>query len=432
MKAGFGKAAITPEKLYPMAGYDLRKEKALGAHDALEVRALYLDGMVILALDLLGVSAELCQRLEKAVEGALPEEALKGVVSFGIHTHAAPKAVFSSFDCYDPAYIEKILEAAAKASCEAFEAAKEGTATFFSSTVEEVGCCRDQVREKSRFSMPVSSLLFTFHEGEAPILWTAVACHPTVLNESNLYYSRDLFWGTSAYLEGALHTSQIVLMNGACGDISTRYTRREASFEEAERLGAVLGKGIEESLSGPGLRMAGGKAGCQADGEAGCQAGVRFLTRELRIPEARYFSEEEKKRVFCHLEERLASCTDPAQKRDYQACRSVLLRPSYGKKRGDQTVRLSVLSLPGLSYLLMPFEFASADGSALAKAVEARFGGRAVIGCYADGYEGYLPSGRPLDAQSHYEDMASHFVYNAKELVKEAFINMLEAQEEKP
>ena len=65
------------------------------------------------------------------------------------------------------------------------------------------------------------------------------------------------------------------------------------------------------------------------------------------------------------------------------------------------------------------------DAEVLAKEIGVKFGKIAVICCYSNGYEGYLPSGRPLDRDSGYEDMASGFRSDAKQLVAEAFGRML-------
>ena len=43
LKAGYCYKDITPEKRYPMAGYDLRKEANTGVHDPIGCYVLVLD-----------------------------------------------------------------------------------------------------------------------------------------------------------------------------------------------------------------------------------------------------------------------------------------------------------------------------------------------------------------------------------------------------
>ena len=60
-------------------------------------------------------------------------------------------------------------------------------------------------------------------------------CHPTVLSAGNLLVSADF----AGQIEKHLHGDFTVFANGAAGDISTRFTRQESSFEECERMGKL-------------------------------------------------------------------------------------------------------------------------------------------------------------------------------------------------
>ncbi|WZU00726.1 hypothetical protein MGH68_14505 [Erysipelothrix sp. D19-032] len=51
-------------------------------------------------------------------------------------------------------------------------------------------------------------------------------CHPTVLNNQNQHYSKDLLYG----LDLAKDVDVLMFMNGPSGDISTRFTRQESSY----------------------------------------------------------------------------------------------------------------------------------------------------------------------------------------------------------
>jgi hypothetical protein len=57
-------------------------------------------------------------------------------------------------------------------------------------------------------------------------------------------YSSDYPHYLRDYLKSKLSTSVPVLFtNGACGDVSTRFTRQGADFEEAKRIGFLVGEG---------------------------------------------------------------------------------------------------------------------------------------------------------------------------------------------
>jgi len=67
------------------------------------------------------------------------------------------------------------------------------------------------------------------------------SCHPTVLTPNNPYITSDFPGYANKFIEDVLDCkAQVAFSNGACGDISTRYTRRNSSFLEAERFGKTL------------------------------------------------------------------------------------------------------------------------------------------------------------------------------------------------
>jgi hypothetical protein len=65
-------------------------------------------------------------------------------------------------------------------------------------------------------------------------------CHPTVLGPDNLLASADFTAGIQALLGGEM----AVFLNGAAGDISTRFTRRESTFAECDRMGQIAAEHI--------------------------------------------------------------------------------------------------------------------------------------------------------------------------------------------
>ena len=213
-------------------------------------------------------------------------------------------------------------------------------------------------------------------------------------------------------------------MNGACADISTRYTRKKASFEEALRLGGRMAQAVlipeeTDNWATEGQLLSGEIA--------------------LEIPPARFFTPEERQEIIAYLNEKIESCRDEAQKREYLSCKSVLERAHYGKNRTEGIqVNLSLAQLvlmvparygrtaPERTLLLgIPFEYAQKDAARLAGRIRMKCGSSVWIRCYAGGYEGYLPSGEPLSRDSSYEDMASSYAPEAKELLAKAVLDVL-------
>ena len=141
------------------------------------------------------------------------------------------------------------------------------------------------------------------------------------------------------------------------------------------------------------------------------------------MPPADFFTPEERKEIIPYLEQKIENCTDTQQKREWIACRSVLVREHYGTGKGYDAW-LSMLSLGDVVFCNTPFEYASVDADVLKARLNEEYGKDFVVCCYSNGYEGYLPSGRKLDRDSGYEDMASNLRSDAKYLVADAFSAM--------
>lgn len=65
-------------------------------------------------------------------------------------------------------------------------------------------------------------------------------CHPTVLGYQNLQYSADYPGAARSTLHKIYPDTIFMYTNGASGDISSRFTRRDQTFNEVERMGRIL------------------------------------------------------------------------------------------------------------------------------------------------------------------------------------------------
>ena len=410
LKAGYCYKDITPEKRYPMAGYDLRKEANTGVHDPIGCYVLVLDDgesvCVFGAFDLLGVSSYMDERIRTAICDTLPVKP-EAIELGAIHTHAAPQSIFRSFDCYDQEYVDFVVNSAIDAAKTAYETRHAVKASYAHTTVRNVGSYRDRVREESAYDMPCDTVYLQGENGEKPILMTVFASHPTVLNEQNFLMSRDLVYGCDRKLKETLGDVDTLFFNGACADASTRYSRFASTYEEVDRLGGIWADAVMASL----------EEARTLDVTISAKKTIQFM------PPADFFTPEERKEIIPYLEQKIENCTDTQQKREWIACRSVLVREHYGTGKGYDAW-LSMLSLGDVVFCNTPFEYASVDADVLKARLNEEYGKDFVVCCYSNGYEGYLPSGRKLDRDSGYEDMASNLRSDAKYLVADAFSAM--------
>jgi hypothetical protein len=387
-----------------MGGFDLRTIPDTGVHDPVFASALVLDdgkrACVICSVETVGVPENLVKDIRRAVCKRLPisEDAMQ--IS-AIHTHAAPEAFFEAAPCYDEEYYIFLVREISESIIRAYNKLHEVKVFISSAAVGGVGSYRDRVREESEYNMPTATLLFkSLDQCANDIVLSAFSCHPTVLNEANTLVSSDLVYGFRKYFENACPNVDLILINGSCADVSTRYTRTAASYDEVERLGALWANGVIGAL----------------DGEEITDATISAVRREMFIPSANFFDEDQKREVLEHLDRKIAECKDSQQRREYVSCRSVLVRSNYGTK-GGCNAELGAIRIGNAVIFSMPFEYAASDADVLRERIDKKFGCKSIACCYANGYEGYLPSGRPLDKDSGYEDIASYFRHDAKWLV---------------
>ena len=255
MRIGFSKSDITPPLGTELGGYAGYRPSS-GVHDPLFCKAVVLEqggvGHALVVLDLLCVDEALYLRIADAVaELGIKKERL--IVS-AIHTHASPRGVIpgeselakvnSSSAPKDPAfmdYIQKVIEAALDACRRAVESLECFEVRAARGALPQVGS------ERHTGAAPKGELTVLQCRTESGKLLTVYnfPCHPTVMSAANLQVSADF----AAGIEELLGADLAVFVNGAAGDISTRFTRRESSFAECQRMGRIAAEQIQNVIS---------------------------------------------------------------------------------------------------------------------------------------------------------------------------------------
>jgi len=116
---------------------------------------------------------------------------------------------------------------------------------LFSHAVSDVGASR---REPGAYSwLPLQVAQFICAK-QPPILWVNFPCHPTVLSRFHTWISPDLHGSAAQKLQERGYRVGGI-WNGTAADISTRYTRKESSARELERLSSRLADQIGDVLN---------------------------------------------------------------------------------------------------------------------------------------------------------------------------------------
>ncbi len=388
MKAGFSRREITPLEPMLMAGFDRRSAPSSGTLDPLYVSVLALEDesqqpFVICSFDLLGVDKAFCETVRSLIPLA-PER----IWVLATHTHSGPTHIYEGRATYRADYVRHIAQQAAQAVREAVSDLQPASVSQAQVSVCGVASLRNQGRKKEGYPMPLFMLRFARERGA--ITFCRFACHPTVLDEANTLFSKDL--------PGAAGGESQLFANGACADLSTRFTRRESSSKELARLGQVMKNAMGSAVFTP----------CD------CRV-IRTVQKELVLSRMGSVEGAQHASLLDAFEKKAAQCADAQARREYDACIAVLKRQA-ALPEPERIVQIAAADFGPFAIIALPFEIESNDGAAL----ETALSGKPVYAlCYAGGYDGYLPSGKPLSENSSYEDIASRYPPQARDAVWE-------------
>ena len=403
MRAGFGRTPITPQTPMKMAGFDRRKDPSSGILDQLYVSVLLLQDeresfFALCSFDVLGVDSQLCRQVKQALSVPLSMEPDRIWVS-STHTHSAPSHIFSGMESYDPHYVSSLLEKAVDAGKKALADLSPCAPYVAHTHAVGVASLRNLGRSGSQFPMPVHVTKLCREKDSLSLC--LFSCHPTVLDEKNTLYSKDIPGAAAKRLPD----NQFCLFhNGACADISTRFTRTASTPEELDRLGGLLGDAIAEAPFSPGTTFG---AVISSFGED------IFLCRGAGV------DGEERLSLLKALHEKMDACEDPQMKREYDSRIAVLERVAAAAEK-DRRISVAAVDFGPFLYASLPFEVDSKDGEELETILTQAAGKPVYLICYTGGYDGYLPSGNPLTADSSYEDFASRYLPQSRRQVWES------------
>jgi hypothetical protein len=255
LRAGASSVDITPKDSQFLFGYPHVQRYSTGVHDPLLSSALYLsDGrteVLFVANDIIFVSKAMSRRARRRIEKStrIP---VGNIMITATHTHSGPIVVDSLSGEADPVvpkadrrYVQRvedgIVEAARKAHGQA-EAAQVGLMVADGSGV---GTNRRDPAGPADMDVPV--LVVKSADGGHPIACMLVcSMHPTVLHEDSTLVSGDFPGMAKRYLQKHVFGGDcpVIYHTGPAGNQSPRHVTRANTFEEAERLGTVLGEAV--------------------------------------------------------------------------------------------------------------------------------------------------------------------------------------------
>jgi hypothetical protein len=392
----------------PLAGYAARTGSAVGTLDELVIAVLVLeDGserLVILSADVAAVDADLRDEIASSV--GMNRSQLAVCAS---HSHSGPAGIVARLhpaddDRLDSELRSRFVLTAARAIEVARSDMKPVDLLFGSSQTEGVAANRNSA---SGVYDPRLSVLATLQgDGAYQAVLVHFACHPTILGADNLSISADfpgaLRRNVSASLTQPSGEPVVLFVNGAAGDVSTRFTRRAQNVGEVERIGeSVASTAIEaltnaRPLDGP-LRHARASVSLHARVSASDDnhGPTRQCPAEAPAPES--------------------SAAARIDETRHQGMAMLAALAALPIDAVPATIDLDVWAFGNVVLVAIPGELVSS----FARQIESAAPTATLILGYTNGYVGYLAD-RPAHVERTYEALASPFGPEAGERVVEA------------
>ena len=249
LRAGVGRADITPPLGTPLGGYAARKGAgATGVHDPIMAKALVLDDgaarIAILTTDLCVTNPELVRRV--AEDAKFPAGQLLVCAS---HTHSGPgayaKGLFATIGLggFRQSVFDSLAAGMTRALTQALGSMRPAKLAIGESQLPDFMRNRRGVRSKD----PALWLMRVDTADGAPLASLLnLTAHGTVLPDRNMEFSGDWMGHAQSFLEREVPGLTALYSNGAEGDISPNIPDNTSDFDGARAHGEKAGRAALE------------------------------------------------------------------------------------------------------------------------------------------------------------------------------------------
>lgn len=253
LNACMKRVEITPPKGLELAGYPHYPRNNEGAHDPLYAACMYLENngkeAVFVTLDLLFFSKKHAKAVREKVYSECGIQKNSIMISCS-HTHSAPWAAgrldIESLEAgkeQPKEYVESLIEKIANLIC---EAKREAYPAYFMSGTAICGAesgIGGNRRIKGGPQDPLVSVMAIKDKAEnLRGMMVNYTLHPTFIHEWSNVCTADYPCYLKKQIEEEKEGVIVGFAQGTSGNQSSRYYREGESYDEAERVGRILGK----------------------------------------------------------------------------------------------------------------------------------------------------------------------------------------------
>jgi len=219
---------------------------AVKQHDDLSIKTLYIkshEEIIIHVVDAIIIEKRLadeCKELLSQKYGFSKD----AIFIVAIHTHSAPKIshILNPEIEPDVKFIQNIKDIILDNSEYVIKNCQDAKVSLGTTAIDGLYSNRNGLHLP--YYQQALILHFEDFQGRSIVDVVNMACHPTILNGSNLEVSTDYVGVLRATYQQETGR-ELLFINGECGDVSTRLTRQGTGFEEVQR----VGQGIAKQLS---------------------------------------------------------------------------------------------------------------------------------------------------------------------------------------
>ncbi len=399
----------------PLAGYMARTGSSLGTLDDLSVGALVLsqgqDRLALVTVDLVAVDVDLASEVTAAA-GLNPGD----LALCASHTHSGPAGIIPRLHPAEPVGLNPDLRARFVATCasvvsEASACQEAVDLLFGASATQDIAANRND--PTGPYDDRVSVLAARCPRGRLVAILVHFACHPTVLRATNRFVSADfpgfLRQELAEKLAAQGQQPQVSFVNGAAGDVSTRFTRLGQDAAEVARIG--------EQVAAAGMVALQHAAPVQGP----------LQRRQVGIPLRRRSEDDLDTGLLCSGVKVPASNGRPEAQDRWVETQAQGARLLAGLRAADVSAVPAALNLHAwllgnVAILPVPGELFASLGQDICAAAPLP----TLVFGYTNGYVGYLPDTPAFDAKT-YEALASPYPPGTGEQVVEVADTLLRA-----
>lgn len=250
---------VSPPQGVQLHGYPYKSRENTGIHDPLYAACLVLDNgaarVALITADLVGFEKAYVKRIRSAVESETGIPAGHVMMS-GSHNHSGPRMVTQLFPNeveqgyrVEREYLDRlekqVVDLVVQASSNRLEAGI-GFGTGRAGREQGIGGNR---HDPNGLADPAVGVIgVRDRQGKWLAVWVRYSLHPTILQVENTLVSADYPGAVRRYLAGTRPGAAVMFAQGATGDQSSRYFRKDQSFAEVERFGTAIGREADRVL----------------------------------------------------------------------------------------------------------------------------------------------------------------------------------------